>query len=118
MNIWLDLDSEDSKIPLFNGRIFLKATRITWNSVSSIPLEKKEEYAKPLKAQNQSNSNYSFNNNQPTQTKNFNYNNNQPIQTNKNNKESDLLDFEHMDLKNDLKKNENKKKPIDDLIDF
>ena len=29
--VWLDLESEDSKLPLYNGRVFVKATRISWN---------------------------------------------------------------------------------------
>lgn len=31
LNVWMDLDDENSKLPLFNGRVFLKATRINWN---------------------------------------------------------------------------------------
>jgi len=29
--VWLDVENEDSKLPLFNGRLFTKATRISWN---------------------------------------------------------------------------------------
>ena len=32
---WMDLNSEDAKLPLFNGRIFVKATRISWDPKKS-----------------------------------------------------------------------------------
>ena len=32
--VWLDLENDDTKLPLFNGRIFVKVTRISWNSNS------------------------------------------------------------------------------------
>lgn len=38
MVFWLDLDSEDSKLPLFNGRIIIKATRISWNAPCRVSL--------------------------------------------------------------------------------
>lgn len=30
--VWIDLNSDDDKLPIFNGRIFIKATRISWTS--------------------------------------------------------------------------------------
>ena len=29
--VWLDLDNDESKLPLYNSRLFVKATRISWN---------------------------------------------------------------------------------------
>ena len=36
--VWIDLASPDEKLPVFNGRIFIKATRISWNSRNPIRL--------------------------------------------------------------------------------
>ena len=30
--VWMDLPNESNKIPLFNGKIVIKATRISWES--------------------------------------------------------------------------------------
>ena len=31
--VWMDLPNESNKIPLFNGKIVIKATRISWESI-------------------------------------------------------------------------------------
>ena len=36
--VWMDLPNDSAKIPLFNGKIFVKATRISWDSNSKIYL--------------------------------------------------------------------------------
>ena len=30
--LWMDLPNDSAKIPIFNGKIFVKATRISWDS--------------------------------------------------------------------------------------
>jgi hypothetical protein len=74
-NVWLDV-KEDAKIPLFNGKIVAKATRVSWESRGDRPRQSEEEKAgssnssktgsyndvspKPTAPQQQHQTNYNF----------------------------------------------------------
>lgn len=34
-SVWMDLNSDEAKVPLFNNRVFIKATRLDWNGIYS-----------------------------------------------------------------------------------
>lgn len=48
--VWLDLQDHESKLPTFKDRIFVKATRITWEPSEYIKAPYKQDVSEPVVA--------------------------------------------------------------------
>lgn len=48
--VWLDLQDQTSKLPTFKDRIYVKATRITWEQSDQVKTPARQEAIQPVKA--------------------------------------------------------------------